>query len=174
MDALRDFSIPLAGLGIGQHDFDFEINGSFFEHFENSPIKNGKLDLHLSIDKRSSMYILDFDFEGGVNATCDRCLAAILLPLSGKQRLLVKFGKDEEEDSHQDIIYISRDAEFLEIAHNTFEYICLAMPINKVYDCDLDDPMPCNENIVNFLIDNEEEIQDNKKNPMWDALKNLK
>lgn len=173
MGALKEFSIPLTGLGIGQHDYDFEIDQSFFEHFENSPIKNGKLKLHLSIDKQSSMYILDFVFEGGVNTACDRCLADILLPISGNQRLLVKFS-EELDDEDRDVIYISRDASHLDVSQYAFEYICLSMPINKVYDCELDDPIPCNENVVNYLIDNNEEIQDNKDNPLWDALKNLK
>ncbi len=174
MDALKEFSIPIKGLGIGVHEYDFEIDDSFFKHFENSPVQQGKLMLHLSIDKQSSMYVLDFDFEGGINTACDRCLADIMLPTAGSQRLLVKFSEDVGE-SDDDIIYISRDAAFLNIAQYAFEYICLAIPISKVYDCHLDEPMPCNEKVVNYLMDNnEEKIQNNKDNPLWDALKNLK
>ncbi len=174
MGALKEFSIPLKGLRIGLHDYKFQIDGSFFDHFENSPIKQGKLMLHLSIDKRSSMYILNFDFEGGVNTNCDRCLAKILLPLSGSQRLLVKFSEDGSNEEDDDVIFISKDTAHLDVSQYAFEYICLAMPLNKVYDCEYDDPMPCNETIVNYLIDHEEEIQDNKDNPLWDALKKLK
>ncbi len=49
------YTIPLAGLKEGRHSFDFEINEEFFEKFEESEVKEGKLVANVEIEKRSTL-----------------------------------------------------------------------------------------------------------------------
>ena len=34
MKPLKEFTIPFVGLKVGKHHFDYEIDKTFFEHFE--------------------------------------------------------------------------------------------------------------------------------------------
>ncbi|MCB0572290.1 MAG: DUF177 domain-containing protein [Phaeodactylibacter sp.] len=183
MDPLIQFSIPVKGLRNGIHQFDFQIDRSFFENFEQSPISDCNIQLHLEFDKRPDMYVLQFDFEGTVRAECDRCLAEIGLPIADSQRLLVKVSQEEETDEAE-ITYISPETVKLNVAQYIYEFICLAMPIIKVYDCGNQDPRPCNEDMLRYLSNGEQEEkavekseeeaeEENRANPIWDELKKL-
>ena len=81
MNALDQFSIPVSGLSNGLHGYDFSIEKDFFQAFEESPVKDGAVKVHLDFDKREDMYIMSFSFEGKVEVTCDRCLDSFALPL---------------------------------------------------------------------------------------------
>lgn len=173
MDALITYSLPVKGLGVGIHGYDFRIDQLFFEHFESSPIREAEIDLHLDFDKRIDMYVLDFQFSGTVRTECDRCLAAIDLPLEDEQQLVVKFSH-EPGDEEADLVYISPDTEQFNVARYIYEYIVLSLPMIRVYDCEDDDPKPCDEEMLERL--EAEENPDNANsdpNPIWDELRKL-
>ena len=174
MDGLVEYSIPVQGLGNGVHRFEFAIDGEFFRHFEESPIDAGAIAVRLDFDKRPDMYVMEFDFEGTIKAECDRCLAEIDLPISGKQHLLVKFSYETEAEE-ADVIYISPEAQRLHVARYIYEFIVLAVPMIKVYDCERDENPVCNEEMLAYLEGGsspagpaEEEV-----NPVWEELKKL-
>jgi len=171
MDALREYSIPFKGLGNGIHQFVFRIDKSFFEHFEQSPISDCSIELKLDFDKRSDLFVLEFDFSGKVKTSCDRCLVPIDLPISGAQSLLVKFSEAEEAEEAE-VVYISPDENELNVSRFVYEFICLALPIMKTYDCENDEPRPCDMEMLRFL-DNGKEAQA-EQNPIWDELKDFK
>jgi uncharacterized metal-binding protein YceD (DUF177 family) len=172
MNSLIQFSIPVTGLGNGKHEFKFHIDKSFFDHFEHSPIKDGEFEVNFTFDKRPELFDLFIDFKGTTKAPCDRCLTQVDLPVEGQNRLLVKFDEEEREDA--DVIYVSRDISSLNVAKYIYEYICLAMPLINIFDCqDLPDP-PCDEKMLDYLEQKEEEgdDDDNNDNSVWDDLKN--
>lgn len=173
MDGLIEYSIPVKGLHTGAHTFRFRIDRSFFQHFEHSPVSDGDIDLSLSFDKRPDLFVLEFDFEGTVKTECDRCLATIDLPVSGHQRLLVKFSETEElEDA--EVIYIHPDTQQLNVSKYVYEFIVLALPMIRVYDCENDENRQCNMEMLKYLEQNEpsngEDIEP-EINPIWEQLK---
>ncbi len=176
MDPLITYSIPVKGLHNGIHQFEFQIDRLFFENFENSPIAESDILVKLEFDKRSDMYVLQFELEGTVRTQCDRCAADINLPIADSQRLLVKFST-EEEPEEADVIFINPEAQQLNVAKYIYEYICLAVPLIRVYDCESDDPRPCNEEALNYLSNGgqagEPEEEEKEANPIWDELKKL-
>ncbi|NUQ23547.1 MAG: DUF177 domain-containing protein [Saprospiraceae bacterium] len=173
MDALIPYSIPVKGLRLGVHTFKFQIDDAFFQHFEQSPVQQGQVDLTLTLDKRPDMYILEFDFEGSVKTECDRCLAPIDLPIGDAQQLMVKFS-EEEEPEDAEVVFIHPEAQQLNVARYIYEFICLAIPMIRVYDCKNDPKRPCNEEMLRYL-DNAAQTSDepapDEPNPMWEALK---
>jgi uncharacterized protein len=169
MKGLIQFSIPVQGLRDGTHQFDFQLDRSFFAHFEDSPVADGSIRLQLIFDNRPDMKVLLFDFEGTVRSNCDRCLAPIDLPVEGKAQLILKMkqeGEDELDDP--DVVYISADDQKIDIAPHVYEFVCLALPMIKVYDCEEDDPVPCDEQMLDYLEQSEETEQ---SNPIWEDLK---
>jgi uncharacterized metal-binding protein YceD (DUF177 family) len=173
METLNQFIISLERLKDGMHQFDFQIDEGFFKHFEQSPIQKGNFDLTLFLDKRPDLLVLTFDFKGSFSTNCDRCLEDINLPLSGDQQLIVKYADEPNEDA--EVIYITKGTQQLNIAKFAYEFICLAIPIIKVYDCENDENPPCNQDVLDQLY-REQEVEEKEEieNPVWEALKNLK
>ncbi len=179
MDPLIPFSIPVSGLRDGEHHYHFDIEEDFFREFEASPIQRGAVRVDLTFDKRPNMYVLDFVIEGTVQTECDRCLATIDLPIAFEERLLVKFS-EEKESEEADVVYIAPDTERFQIAQYVYEYVLLAVPIIKTYDCKEEASPPCNEEMLAFLATDEadkpststgEKSDDREPNPIWEELK---
>jgi len=164
------FTIPLSGLKEGQHLYDFEIGNDFFEEFEESEIKEGNLSASIVLDKRSSHFDLIFKINGKVKVSCDRCLGMFFQPVECENKLLVKFGK-EWDDSDPDLITIPADENELDVKQYLYEFIQLALPIQKVHpggsketECDPEMIKKLREHIVS---------EEKESDPRWDELKKL-
>ncbi len=175
MDALVEYLIPISGLKIGTHSFDFQIDNAFFAHFSDALIKEGAFKVKLDFEKRIDLYEMNFSFEGTTKTACDRCLASIDFPIRGNNRLIVKFAEEPSEDI--DVIYIPIKTEELNVAKYIYEYLSLAVPYVKTYDCEADKNKPCDVEML-ALLDKEASGKDNNStndtNPVWDQLKNIK
>jgi uncharacterized protein len=175
MGNLKEFSLPIKGLKNGVHEYDFAIGSDFFKNFESSPVEEGNFNVHLTLDKRDSFFELSFDIDGTIRTECDRCTATIDLPVVDSQYLTVKYSIEEKEEDAE-IAYITHDTSEFNVAKYIYEYISLAVPFHKAYDCENDDPMPCDFDVLNRInptpLESESEPIDKKKNP-FDDLKGL-
>lgn len=176
MDTLNTFILPLKGLKPGIRQFNFQIERSFFEHFEGSAISECDIQCKLIFDKRPNMIVLDFEIEGTVQEECDRCLEAIDLPISGTQQLMVKYSEEEQEEK-EDVIYIHPESSKLQTANHFYELIHLSVPMRKVKpDCE-DFPEDCKTNLLNRYEEEEdfdEEESGENTNSIWGELDNFK
>lgn len=182
MDALREFSIPIKGLKNGLHQFEFEIDRLFFKKFDNSPITSGNFEVWLDLSKHTSFLELTFEFEGSVEAVCDRCLADIDLPIRGVEFLTVKITPEPKEEE-ADIVYILPEESEFNVAKYIYEYICLALPSVMLYDCEQDEDVPCDFGVLQKLEENivkqtpsvaADKDSDNAENPFTDLKKLFK
>ncbi len=98
-------------------------------------------------------------------------MANIQLPINDQQQLIVKYSLEEKEEA--EVIYLYHETSELNVARFIYEYICLAMPMIKVYDCENEDPSICNEEVFKYL-DQEPEKEEKPNNPIWDQLNELK
>jgi len=181
MKPLIQYSLPVKGLRKGTHQFDFQIDSAFFKHFEGAPVSDGNIELTLLFDKRPNLYVLDFQFSGTLKTECDRCLAWIDLPVSGEQRLMVKFSTEADKESEEaDVVYVDPETQHFNVAKYVYEYIILAMPISKVYDCENDEAAVCNQEMLQYLqpengsAASETDSEEQADNPIWAELKKLK
>jgi uncharacterized protein len=165
------FILPISGLKEGRHLYDFEIGNHFFDEFEESEIKEGNLLVNIVLDRRSSHFDLIFKISGEVRVSCDRCLEMFFQHIECENKLLVKFGK-KWDDTDPDIITIPADEHELDIKQYLYEFIHLALPIQKIHPgeetgtngCNPDMLKKLNQHIVNEVKDND---------PRWDELKKL-
>jgi len=118
------------------------------------------------------MLVLDFVLEGTVRTECDRCLATIDLPVKDQQQLIFKYAFEEKEGP--DVVYLLHETSELNVAKYIYEYICLAMPMIKVYDCKDENPSVCNDEVTQYLDRENTAIDPDSTNPIWDQLKDLK
>ena len=64
MKALREYQIPYVGLKIGIHEFNYQIDGKFFEAFEGSLISDCQVHVKLELEKKETLFILNFFIDG--------------------------------------------------------------------------------------------------------------
>lgn len=169
MDVFKQYSIPIQGLKVGIHRYEYALDASFFALFDSSPVEAGDVRFEVELEKRSDMLILDFWVDGSVEAICDRCTATINLPISDERQLIVKYGEAEGEEEDE-VVFISREASEFNLAQYLYEFLILALPITNSYNCEEDEEPPCNVEILNFLNKNAEETPTGSA---WDALKGI-
>ncbi|MEJ5993425.1 DUF177 domain-containing protein [Pedobacter sp. Du54] len=174
MKALKQFSIPFTGLKLGKHQFEFEIDKSFFNAFEYSLVKDGVLKAMVELDKQETMLILHFEIEGTIQLNCDKCLAEFSQPLEIKERQIVKFAEDNLESDDLEIIVLSKKESALDVSELIYEFITVAVPyINRCEQvgkaCD-QEMMATLTKLASGSAEEEEQPDD----PRWAALKKLK
>ncbi|MDP4281256.1 MAG: DUF177 domain-containing protein [Bacteroidota bacterium] len=170
MDYLRQFIIPFKGLKEGLHQFDFEIDEKFFDYFEYAEIKNGKVNVHLEMEKEERLLVLNFSLDGIMNVPCDRCNEPMDLPIHGKEKLIVKFGAGYEEES-EDVQIIPEEDNQVDVSPFIYEYIQLLLPVRRVHGEDPNGVPLCDPEIIRKL---ESKPVSEETDPRWDALKKLK
>ena len=170
MDRPGQYVIAFKGLSLGHHSFEFEVDHSFFEHFEFYEFLACDMKVGLDMEKKTDMLIFNFRMSGHVTVPCDRCNDPFNLPLEGTERLIVKFGEAFQEES-EDVLVIPDTEHQLDVSSYLFEYITLLTPIKKVHPDDADGHSTCNPEVLKKL---ENLSPAPAPDPRWDILKNLK
>lgn len=174
---LKEFKISFSGLALGKHDFSFEIDKNFFDCFDYSIVKDGKLTAQVELEKKSNMMIADFHIMGDLSLNCDVCLENFDMPIEIEEQLIVKFQSQEEEDLEVDeILVLSRQEYEFSIADFLYEQITLAVP-HYIKCEELNENRSCNSEMKAVLEKLSpqvpEENEEQQLDPRWEALKNI-
>lgn len=175
MAKLSEFSIPIIGLKQEYYEFDYQLDKSFFDAFEDSPFKDGDISVYVDLEKKTTMMELFFDIEGTIKTSCDRCLATIDLPFSSQERLVIKYSEEAQEDTDE-VVFIHPDTANFNIAQYIFEYIYLAVPTTKMYDCENDEVPPCDIDVINRIAaadESQDTATEEAENSLFSLLKNI-
>ncbi|MGB0838633.1 MAG: YceD family protein [Chitinophagales bacterium] len=181
--ALNAYNINFTRLKQGSHHFQYEIDDSFFELFEASPIASANMNVKVHLEKQSSTMILLFDNQGTIQTSCDRCLSVINLLVNSEQKMIIKFvgSEDGELDEEEDIVYINREADFINIGQFLYENVVLSLPIVKTCE-KAEGDQTCDPKMLQILeegtsvLNSEKQTQKDNDNidPRWAALAKLK
>ena len=177
MKSLQEYRIPFTGLKVGKHNFKFEVGEAFFNEFEYSLVKSGKLTVDLELDKQETLLILLFSINGDIYLNCDVCLADYPSAISIQERQIVKFTGDEHlEDDTEEIVLLNHNEFEVDVSSLIYEYINLAVPYISRCD-DEGNTQWCDKEMIQKL--DELSGQKNEENnstddPRWEALKNIK
>ena len=167
MDVLAEFVIPIVGLKLGEHTYQFEVDGKFFEKFDNTELEKGSLHIDLRLVKRSNLMELNFQVQGAVEVLCDRCADDLSLVLRHKEMRIVKFSQ-EEFDSTDDVMVLGPDDHELDVSHMVYETVALALPSRRVHSVE-----SCNHEVLDKLEEYQENEKENDVDERWSALKKL-
>ena len=63
---MKEFIIPFKGLGLGTHEYEWEIGKKFFDAIENADIIDCELTVKLELDRQERMMVLSFDISGEI------------------------------------------------------------------------------------------------------------
>jgi uncharacterized protein len=163
---MKQYVIPIYGLKPGIHNYEFELNHSFFESFNSELLQNPNIRVKLLLEKTSNMVILNFSANGTGEVPCDRCGDTMELTLECTDRVIVKYG-DEKPLDIDDIIVLLPSEHELDVSSRINEMVILNMPLKAAHES-LDE---CDQDTISRLSGN----QGNKDiDPRWEVLRKLK
>ncbi|MBL4708296.1 MAG: DUF177 domain-containing protein [Flavobacteriales bacterium] len=161
--------IPFIGLNEGIHQFEFEIDSTFFEQFDYSIIKNADFVIKVDFEKKKTLFKVFLYLEGSIVMNCDRCLDAMTTKVKGEEKLIIKFG--ETSFNETDEIKVISPAEYeLDLANEVYEYIHLLLP-SKVEHEKIED---CNAKMIEQLEKLTTKQESTELDPRWAALSKFK
>ena len=176
MKDLKEFTIPFRGLKLGKHQFDFQLNKTFFEHFEYEEFNDAVIKLHVQLEKMSTLMEVTLNFNGTVNVACDVTNEPFDQPVSGTYQFVIKFG-DEFNDENEDLLILPHGSYEFNIEQYIFESIVLAMPLRRIHpgveDGTLKSDILDKLEELSLHAPDENEVGDEQKDPRWDSLKKL-
>lgn len=154
------------------HEFEFEIDDSFFEQYENSIVQKGTIDVLVTVEKKQNMLLLDFTMEGTITVQCDRCLEPLDLDLSSYNELIVKVGEEEDQGS-DDVIVLSSKEHELDVSQYLYEFITVAVPLRNVHDEDENGNSTCNPEVIKEIEKYRIHEEEKHVDPRWEGLKGI-
>jgi uncharacterized metal-binding protein YceD (DUF177 family) len=164
---MKEFVIPFSGLKTGKHEFKFKIDHTFFEAFDQALLEDADLDVDLVLEKVETMLILNLHAKGYTKVPCDRCGDLFNMPIECSERVIVKFGDEEFEQTDEIIVLRPEDYE-IDISQRVYEMIVLNLPNKRIHK----NPADCNQEVLEKL--NEINSPEDDIDPRWEALKKLK
>ena len=169
MEKENEFLIPVSGLALGVHNFKFDIKDEFFADLDYSEVKQGQVTVELEVTREEMMMTLNFQLEGQVLVTCDRCAEEFFIPIQSEQVFYIKFGADEADES-DDVAVVPAEEHAYDVRSLIYEYIILSIPIHRVHP-----EGECNPRVM-ALLSHDEEPSDEEimTDPRWAALKDIK
>ena len=175
MNDLKEYLIPFVGLKIGKHQFDYQIDNTFFKNFDYDEYNAVSVKVDIVLEKKSTMLELDFKHKGTVNVPCDVSGEEFDLPIKGKLKLLVKFG-DAFNDENEELLILPHGEFQVNVAQYIYESIILSVPLRRVHpgvkDGSLSDVIEKLESL-SPKENKQEEQQNNDIDPRWENLKKL-
>lgn len=166
----NQYIIPIVGLALGEHEFEFKIEDEFLKEFETDILQTCDITLTLGINKTDNYYAFDYTFKGNVGVPCDRCTETYQQPIDCHYRLIVKHASevDEQEEGDLELTFIDQGVTQLNIINDIYDYIMISLPFRKVHP-----EGECNEEIINYL-ENNKKSSEEAIDPRWEALSKLK
>jgi uncharacterized metal-binding protein YceD (DUF177 family) len=174
MKQLNEFLIPFIGLKLGKHQFEYQVNKTFFEDFDFDEFENSDIKVNVVLEKKSTFMELTLKHKGTVNVPCDLTGELFDLPIKGKINVVVQFGEQFNNDN-EELLILPHGEHQLDVKQYVYEMIVLSVPLKKVHpgvkDGTLKTPVLDKLNELSSKDQNkntEEEID-----PRWDKLKKL-
>ena len=165
---INTFKIPFVGLKPGKHEFEFDVDNSFFETLSYSLIEKGNLKVWLDLEKKETMLLASFYVDGAVEMVCSRCNEPMDAEVEGELEIIYKFGHESYDD--ENLIVISPDSFEIDVTQPIYELIIVSLPSRPVHE-----EGKCDEEMVKLLekFQAKEKKENDNSDPRWSALKNL-
>jgi uncharacterized metal-binding protein YceD (DUF177 family) len=167
----KDFEIQFSALKLGSHQFNFDIEDSFFTLFDYSEIEKANISISVAIVKKTTLLQLDFAITGYLTLACDRCSEDYQQEINQHFELIVKFSDIVESVECDEILILSSNEHTLSLARYIYEFVHLSLPSKRTHQS-LDE---CNPKMLEHIeqMGLTEDIYETI-DPRWENLKQLK
>ena len=172
---LKDFDISFIGLKQGNHEFEYELNDLFFEHFGFNEFCNAEINVQAILTKGSTMMELAVKGKGTVEVNCDLTNEPFKMNINSTLDLVIKFG-EEYNDEDDELLVLPHGEYQFNVAQYLYEMTVLSLPQKRIHpgveDGSLESPLLDKlEDLKPKIV--EEKKETNESDPRWDALKDL-
>ncbi|MGV7106296.1 YceD family protein [Flavobacterium sp. U410] len=173
MKNFKEYLIPFTGLKLGKHQFDYQLDNSFFEHFDYNEFDAADVKVNIVLEKKSTMLELAFKHKGEVTVPCDLTGEIFNLPIKGKLNLIVKFG-DEFNDENEELLILPHGEFQVDVSQYIYEMIVLSVPVKRIHPGVKDGTLG-SETLQKLeeLAPKEEKKEKEEIDPRWENLKKL-
>ena len=152
--------------------FEFLLEESFFQKFDSTEWEAGKVKALLDVVKRADGITMDLHLKGTLSVTCDRCLEPFPFLVDTLQRLYVKYGHQEEE-LDDNVVVVSREDNMIDLGSYFYEYLVLALPLQRVHPEMKNGKSGCNPEMMQKLGNHIVREESERSDPRSDELKKL-
>ena len=132
MKQLNEFLIPFIGLKLGKHQFEYQINKTFFDDFDFDEYESSDIKVNVVLEKKSTFMELAFKHKGTVNVPCDLTGEPFDLPIKGKINVVVQFGEQFNNDN-EELLILPHGEHQLDIKQYIYEMIALSVPLKRTH-----------------------------------------
>jgi len=176
-----EYVIGFTSLPDGKHLYSFEIGKTFFEQLDYSEIKDAKLKVKLTLEKKPNMMMANFEIAGKVKVMCDVCTDDFDLPIKGTGNLIYKFGEEDLDDENVTTIY-PHETE-INVSQPIYEFSFLLLPARRIHPkgkcnqemlTDIDKYLMVEKKTKKSKTEISEKEEEKEIDPRWAALKKLK
>jgi uncharacterized metal-binding protein YceD (DUF177 family) len=176
MNGKRVYDIAFVGLTTGVHEYEYIINDKFFAEYNQQDFTNCNAIVKVKLDKKTGFFLLKFEIGGNLQVLCDRCGNNLPMDLWDEFNIVVKLVENPEEMNDQeedpDVYYISRTESHLNMADWIYEFINLAIPLQKMCsEAEIGGPH-CNKEVLEKL--NQMKPGEIHSNDIWKGLEQFK
>ncbi len=174
MKEQKEFTIPFVGLKIGEHTFNFDIEKTFFEHFEYDEFNEANIQLDVLLNKKSTLLEFTLAFHGDVNVNCDITNEPYNQEVEGDYHFVVNFG-EEFNNENEDLLILPHGSYQVNIQQYIYESIVLAMPTRRIHPGVEDGSLKSEilEKLEELSPQSENDSEEESTDPRWDDLKKL-
>lgn len=145
MGKFDKYKIDLKGMQADSCKYEFVLDNLFFADIDGPEVQKGKVNVALVVKRTSRAFELNFQTEGTVWVSCDRCLDDMEQPVSSTDKLLVKFGPEYAEEGDNLVVVPEEEGE-INVAWFMYEFVALAIPMKHVHA-----PGKCNKAMASKL-----------------------
>jgi len=174
MKPMKEYAISFVGLKVGNHDFEYRINQTFFDYFGFEEFNDVNVKVDIVLNKKSTLLELHFEISGYVNVNCDVTNEPYNQNIENSFDLVVKFGQ-EYNDENIDILIVPHGEHEINIQQYLYELIVLAVPVKRTHPGIEDGTL--NSEILEKLEElspkQEKEKTSEDIDPRWNTLKKL-
>ena len=176
MKQLNEFLIPFIGLKLGKHQFEYQINKTFFDDFDFDEYESSDIKVNVVLEKKSTFMELAFKHKGTVNVPCDLTGEPFDLPIKGKINVVVQFG-EQFNDDNEELLILPHGEHQLDIKQYIYEMIVLSVPLKRTHPGIKDGTLktPALDKLNELAVKNQKQSinKEEEIDPRWDKLKKL-
>lgn len=132
MGSISRYKIAYKALGIGVHNYTFDVDSELFTSVEGSEILAGDCSVEVELQRSESMLELNVSIDGEVEVACDRCLDPCTVEICFDGRLIVKFSA-EVDDYDGEVMWLSPTESELDLRQYIYESIVLSLPYQRIH-----------------------------------------
>ena len=176
MEKLAQMKLSIASLPFGSQQFDYHVDGKFFNEIEVSEVRSGSVDVAISVTHtQEGIYDLDFVCNGVITIPCDRCLDDMEHIVDTDYELCVRQEGDEFDDSRDHLLVVPAGWRELDMAPIVRDTVLLTLPLVHTHaseeQCDSAMMERLGEHRALDLDDAEEPSENRAPDPRWAALR---